>query len=291
MSTPVDTGPRDSGPRDSAQDGPTALARHRVRCWGPADGPVVLLVHGFGTDQRSWERILPALSREHRVVTLDQAGAGGFDTSAYERSRYSTLDGYAADLVEVVEELDLRDVVVVGHSVSAMVVARAALLAPDRFTQLVMIAPSARYVDDRDTGYDGGFSAEDIAELLDSLDSNYLSWTTTVAPMVMGNPGRPELGEELVGSFRRLHPDHARDFARATFLTDSRDLLGRVRTPTLVLQCRDDVLAPATAVREVAATLPHATLVLLDASGHCPHLSHPEQTATAILTHLRSLGG
>ena len=264
-----------------------AAARHHVRSLGREDGPVLLLVHGFGTDQQCWNRMLPALLPTHRVVLLDLAGAGGFDPAAYEREKYVTLDGYAGDLVELCEELDLRDVVVVGHSVSSMIAARAALRAPERFAQVVMIAPSARYTDDPATGYDGGFSTEDVAELLDSLDVNYLSWTATVAPMIMGNPERPELGEEFTESFRQLHPGTARDFARATFHTDSRELLTRVTTPTLVLKCRDDALAPDSAVQEVVDRLPHATLVALQASGHCPHVSAPDETAAAVLAHLR----
>ncbi|WP_432564785.1 alpha/beta fold hydrolase [Kineococcus sp. SYSU DK003] len=273
-------------PIPAAPSRSTAAARHHVRILGRADGPVLVLVHGFGTDQHAWDQLLPAFLPTHRVVLLDQAGAGGFDTSAYDRQRYSTLDGYVADLVEVCEELDLRDVVVVGHSVSSMIAARAALRAPERFARIVMIAPSARYLDDPATGYDGGFSAEDIEELLDSLSRNYLSWTASVGPMIMGNPDRPELGDELTASLRELHPGSARDFARATFLTDSRDLLPQLTTPTLVLQCRDDALACDSAVREVATRLPHATLVPLDASGHAPHLSAPAETARAILTHL-----
>ncbi|WP_432519932.1 alpha/beta fold hydrolase [Kineococcus sp. SYSU DK006] len=264
----------------------TAAARHHVRVLGRPDGPVLLLVHGFGTDQQAWDRVLPAFLDGCRVVLLDQAGAGGFDAAAYDRARYSSLDGYAADLVAVCEELDLHDVVVVGHSVSSMIAARAALRAPERFAQLVMIAPSACYTDDAAAGYEGGFSAEDVEELLDSLDHNYLSWTATVAPMIMGNAERPELGEEFAGAMRQLHPGTARDFARATFSTDSRELLARVSTPTLVLQCRDDALATDTAVREVVARLPHATLVELDASGHCPHVSAPAATAAAVLAHL-----
>ncbi|WP_432546115.1 alpha/beta fold hydrolase [Kineococcus sp. SYSU DK004] len=264
----------------------TATARHRVRVTGNPDGPVLLLVHGFGSDQGAWSRVLPVLATDHRVVLLDQAGAGGFDPAAYDRQRYSTLDGYADDLVAVCEELDLRDVVAVGHSVSSMVVARAALAAPDRFRQLVMLAPSARYTDDPATGYDGGFSPEDVEEVLASLDHNYLAWTAATAPMIMGTPDRPELGEEFTESFRRLHPGTARDFARATFLTDSRELLERVGTPAVVLQCRGDALAPESAVREVAARLPHARLVPLAATGHCPHVSAPEETAAAVLAHL-----
>ena len=265
--------------------GPLA-ARHAVTVTGRPDGPVVVLVHGFGSDQRAWDRMLPALAAEHRVVLLDQAGAGGFDATTYDRERYSTLDGYAADLAALCAELDLHDVVVVGHSVSGVIAARAAVLAPERFRQLVMLAPSPRYIDDPADGYDGGFSAEDIDEVLASLDHNYLSWTATTAPMIMGNADRPELGQEFVESMRQLHPGTARDFARATFLSDSREVLTRVPTPALVLQCRDDALAPDTAVREVVARLPHATLVQLRATGHCPHVSAPEETAAAILAHL-----
>ncbi|WP_337061723.1 alpha/beta fold hydrolase [Kineococcus sp. G2] len=264
----------------------SAAARHHVTVHGRPDGPVVLLVHGFGSDQQVWRPLLPAFTGEHRVVLVDQAGAGRFDAGTYDRERYSTLDGYADDLVDVCEELDLRDVVVVAHSVSSMIAARAALRAPERFRQLVMLAPSARYTDDPATGYDGGFSTEDVEELLASLDHNYLAWTAAVGPMIMGNPDRPELGEEFAGSFRRLHPGTARDFARATFLADSRELLTRVQVPTLVLQCRDDALAPESATREVAARLPRATLVDLDASGHCPHVSAPAETASVVLAHL-----
>ncbi|PRY10228.1 alpha/beta fold hydrolase [Kineococcus rhizosphaerae] len=266
----------------------TAVARHHVQVHGQDKGPILLLVHGFGSDQHAWNPLLPYFTDTHRVVVLDQAGAGGFDVAAYDRAKYSALDGYAADLVEVCEELDLRDVVVVGHSVSSMIAARAALRAPDRLARVVMIAPSARYLDDPAAGYDGGFSAEDIDELLASLSRNYLSWAAGVGPMVMGNPERPELGEQCAAAFQALHPDSARDFARATFLTDSRDLLTTLTQPTLVLQCRDDVLAPETAVREVATRLPHGTLVELKASGHCPHLSEPAETAAAIRAYLES---
>ncbi|GAB3242036.1 alpha/beta hydrolase [Kineococcus gypseus] len=253
---------------------------------GDPHGRTVLFVHGFGSDRQAWNGLLPWFLREHRVVLLDQAGAGAFDAAAYDRERYSTLDGYAADLVEVCEELDLRDVVVVAHSVSSMIAARAALLAPERFAQVVMLAPSARYVDDPAAGYDGGFSAGDVEELLESLDRNYLSWTASVAPMIMGNPERPELGEEFTGSFRQLDPATARCFARATFHTDSRELLQRVQVPVVVLQCREDALAPESAVREVVARLPRATLVPLRATGHCPHVSEPAETAAAVLAHL-----
>lgn len=276
-----------STPPSGAPTG-TARRRNHVREHGRPDGPTLLLVHGFGTSGQAWQRVLPALAAEHRVITLDQVGAGASAPEAYDRVKYSALAGYAADVAEVCEELDLRDVVLVGHSVGSMVVAQAALLAPDRVSGLVMLAPSARYVDDPAAGYDGGFSRQDIDELLDSLDANYFAWTAAVAPMVMGTPDRPELGAELTASFRQTDPGTARDFARVTFLSDCRELLPRVEVPTLVLQCRHDALAPEPAVAEVVRLLPRAELVRLRASGHCPHLSAPEETAAAVLSHLRA---
>jgi len=234
-----------------------------------------------------WQRVLPAFAAEHRVVLLDLAGSGSAEPGAYDHERHATLDGYARDVLDVCAELDLYDIVLVAHSVSAMIAARVAVAAPGRITQLVMLAPSARYVDDPATGYDGGFSREDIEELLDSLDHNYFAWTAAVAPMVMGNPDRPELGEELTSAFRQTDPDTARGFARTTFLSDSRGLLQDVRTPTLVLQCRHDALAPETAVRRVHEGIAGSVLVPLQAAGHCPHVSAPAETAAVVLNHLR----
>ncbi|NAZ82357.1 alpha/beta fold hydrolase [Kineococcus sp. R8] len=264
----------------------TAAQRHHVTQHGRPDGRPVVFLHGFGSTQEMWHRVVPAFTPQHRVVLLDQAGAGSADPAAYDRARHSSLDGYAADLLDVCTELDLQDVVVVAHSVGSMVAARAAVAAQGRITQLVMLAPSARYVDDPAEGYEGGFAREDIDELLDSLDHNYVAWTAAVAPMVMGTPDRPELGEELTRSFRQTDPDTARDFARVTFLSDSRDVLAHVATPTLVLQCRHDALAPAPAVRRVHTGIAGSVLVELEAVGHCPHVSAPEETAAVVLAHL-----
>lgn len=268
----------------------TATRRHAVKVMGRAGARPVVLLHGFGTSQDAWHRILPALADGHRVVLLDLAGSGSADPAAYDHERHSDLDGYARDVLDVCAELDLHDVVLIGHSISAMIAARVAVAAPERITQLVLLAPSARYVDDPATGYQGGFSREDIEELLDSLDHNYFAWTAAVAPMVMGNPERPELGEELTTAFRQTDPDTARGFARTTFLSDSRALLGRVRTPTLVLQCRFDALAPEIAVQHVHAGIAGSVLVPLQAAGQCPHVSAPDETAAVVLDHLRRNG-
>ena len=245
----------------------------------PGAQPVVL-VHGFGCDQHMWRHVAPHFEDAFTVVTLDLVGAGASDLSAYDPVRHGSLQGYADDVLEVLRELDLRDVVLVGHSVSATIGVLAVAAEPERFDKLVLVTPSPRYVDDED--YTGGFSEADVAELLDSLDSNYLGWSSAMAPVIMGNPDRPELGAELTASFCRTDPDIARRFARVTFLSDNRADLPRVRVPSLVLQCTDDVIAPVSVGRYVADAIPDARLVLLDATGHCPQLSAPEQTTAAI---------
>jgi sigma-B regulation protein RsbQ len=257
-----------------------------VQVSGPSDGQPMLFVHGFGCDQHMWRLVAPAFESDHKVVTFDLVGAGGADPAAWDPARYVSLDAYADDILGVVRELDLHDVVLVGHSVSAMTGLLAAVAEPDRFAGLVLVGPSPRYIDEAD--YRGGFTEADITELLASLDSNYLGWSAAMAPVIMANPERPALGDELTTSFCRMDPNVAQQFARVTFLSDCRDALRRVTVPTVVLQCRHDVIAPVEVGQYVADTIPQARLVLLDATGHCPHLSAPDDTITAIRDFLGS---
>ncbi|WP_330261118.1 alpha/beta fold hydrolase [Streptomyces sp. NBC_00539] len=263
------------------------LRRNNVTVSGREGAPVIMLAHGFGCDQNMWRLVSPALSEEYRVVRFDYVGSGRSDLSAWDGERYASLEGYARDVVEICDELDLRDVAFVGHSVSAMIGVLAAAAAPSRFSSLVMVGPSPCYIDGED--YRGGFSADDIEELLGSLESNYLGWSAAMAPVIMGNPDRPELGEELTASFCATDPDIARVFARTTFLTDSRDDLRKVTVPTLVLECSQDVIAPREVGAYVHAAIAGSRLVTLDATGHCPQLSAPEATAAEILAFVRSL--
>ena len=259
--------------------------RHNVRMSGPSDGQPMLFAHGFGCDQNMWRYVAPRFEDEFRVVLFDHAGAGHADPSAYDSERHGSLRGYALDVLDICRELDLDDVVFVGHSVSAMIGALAAAEEPERFAKLVFVGPSPRYIDDGD--YVGGFSEDDIGELLDSLESNYLGWSTAMAPVIMGNAERPELGAELTESFCRTDPDIAARFARVTFMSDNRADLARVPTPTLVLQCSNDAIAPVVVGEYVRDALPDSTYVLLDATGHCPNLSAPEATAEAIAAFVR----
>jgi sigma-B regulation protein RsbQ len=257
-----------------------AVGRNNVVIRGREDGPVVMLAHGFGCDQNLWRRIVPGLARDFRVVLFDHVGAGHSDLSAWDPQRYATLDGYADDVLRICAELDLRQVMLVGHSVSAMIGVLAAVREPERFAGLILLCPSPRYIDD--AGYRGGFSQADIEELLDSLESNYLGWSAAMAPVIMGNPERPELGEELTNSFCRTDPQIARVFARTTFLSDNRSDLARVTVPTLILECASDAIAPPEVGEFVHGQIPGSRLVTLAATGHCPQLSAPDATLEAI---------
>jgi sigma-B regulation protein RsbQ len=260
------------------------MERNNVTLAGRVRGRPIMFAHGFGCDQAMWRFVAPAFEDDYRVVLFDHVGAGGSDLAAYDRHKYSTLDGYSDDVLEICRELELRDVIFVGHSVSAMVGVLAAAKEPERFGKLVLVGPSPRYVDAE--GYVGGFSEADIAGLLEALDSNYLGWSQTYAPLIMGRADRLELGEELTNSFCRTDPQIARHFAQVTFLSDNRADLARVTTPALVLQCSDDVIAPEPVGRYVHEQLAGSRFVQLAASGHCPNLSAPDETIAAIQSFL-----
>jgi sigma-B regulation protein RsbQ len=258
----------------------SVIDRNRVTVRGVPSGRPMLFAHGFGCDQEMWRFVAPDFEVDHRVVLFDHVGSGKSDLGAYDTDKYGSLHGYADDIVEICRELALSDVVFVGHSVSAMIGVLAHQKAPDLFGALVMVGPSPRYVDDAD--YVGGFSRNDIVGLLDALDSNHLGWSTQMAPVIMGNPDRPELADELTNSFCNTDPDIARQFARVTFLSDNRADLASVRVPTLVLQCSADVIAPDAVGSYVHEHVPGSVLTHLQATGHCPNLSAPEETTAAI---------
>ncbi len=257
----------------------TASRRHNARVSGSGSRAMVF-AHGFGCDQNMWRLVAPAFERDFQVVLFDHMGAGGSDLSAYDPAKYTSLHGYAEDVVELCRELGVRGGVFVGHSVSAMIGVLATKTAPELLADLVLVGPSPRYVDDAE--YVGGFSEAQVHELLDFLDSNHMGWSRAMAPVIMGNPARPELGEELTNSFCRTDPEIARRFARATFLADNRADLEGVTVRSLVLQCSEDVIAPRAVGEYVHHRLPNSRLVVMEATGHCPNLSAPEETIAAI---------
>ena len=262
-------------------------ARNNVRVTGSGPATVVF-AHGFGCDQNMWRLLAPSFSKRFRVVLFDLVGSGMSDLTAYDRTKYGALQGYADDALEIVAEVAEGPVIFVGHSVSAMIGMLADLKAPGRFVAQIMVGPSPCYVNDGD--YVGGFTRSDIESLLETLEGNYLGWSSTMAPVIMGAPGKPELSEELTNSFCRTDPDIAKHFARVTFMSDNRADLAKLATPTLILQCSDDIIAPRSVGEYMHRNVANSTLRIIDNVGHCPHLSEPCASTNAINEFLAGLG-
>jgi sigma-B regulation protein RsbQ len=263
----------------------SVLRRNNVRVTGKGTQPM-LFAHGFGCDQNMWRFVAPAFMDDYRVVLFDYVGSGASDLGAYDTERYASLAGYAEDVLDIVHALDLRDIVFVGHSVSSMVGVLAANREPDRFARLVLVGPSPRYLNDE--GYVGGFERRDLEGLFDMMDRNFIGWANFLAPAIMKNPDRPELGEELEQSFCSTDPVIARRFAEATFYADNRADVPHVQVPSLIMQCAEDMVAPAEVGRWLRGAMPRSTLRFLEATGHCPHLSHPEETIRVMREYLAS---
>jgi sigma-B regulation protein RsbQ len=274
----------ESDARLTAPADPTGvLARNNVRVLGSGTQPM-LFAHGFGCDQNMWRFVVPAFERDYKIVLFDYVGSGKSDLAAYDPERYSDLQGYAQDVLDVCDALDLRDVLFVGHSVSSMVGVLAANERSDRFAKLILIGPSPCYSNDAD--YIGGFERQDIEGLLDMMDKNYIGWANFLAPSIMKNAEHPELTAELESSFCSTDPVIARRFAEATFLSDNRKDVEQVRVPSLIMQCAEDIIAPDSVGEYLARTMPHSTLVRMKATGHCPHMSHPDETIALIKSYL-----
>ncbi|QPH38900.1 alpha/beta fold hydrolase [Pedobacter endophyticus] len=246
----------------------------------------MMFAHGFGCDQNMWRFITKAFEETHQLILFDHVGAGQSDLNAYDPVKYQDINGYVEDIINIANTLELKEVIFVGHSVSAMMGIMAAEKEPTLFKSLILVSPSPSYINDRD--YIGGFSRMEIEELLQSLDENHLGWSMTMAPLIMANSDRAELGEELTNSFCSTDPTIARQFARVTFLTDSRALLPQCKTPSLILQCSDDIIAPVEVGQYMHEQMDNSHLVILEATGHCPHMSAPKETTAAILNFLNN---
>lgn len=260
--------------------------RNNVRIFGDGEQPM-LFAHGFGCDQNMWRFITPAFTDNYKVILFDYVGAGKSDLAAYHPERYSSLTGYAKDVLEICEELQLSNTIFVGHSVSSMIGLLAAIEEPKYFDKLIMVAPSPCYINIGD--YTGGFEKGDIENLLETMEKNYIGWANFLAPGIMGNPNRPELGEELKESFCSIDPVIARQFAEATFFSDNRSDLGKTKISSLILQCSSDIIAPLAVGEFIARSMPNSTLRIMKATGHCPHMSEPEETISVIKEYLEKV--
>ena len=259
------------------------LRRNNVKVFGQGEQPLIF-AHGFGCDQNMWRFVTPAFEHNFKIILFDYVGAGKSDRSAYNKERYASLNGYAQDVLEICAALNIRNSIFVGHSVSSMIGLLAALEQPNYFEKLIMVGPSPCYIND--DGYFGGFDRKDIEGLLETMDKNYIGWSNFLAPNIMGNKDRPELGAELTESFCSTDPVIARQFAEATFFSDNRQDLMKLRTPSLILQCSDDIIAPLEVGDYLAKNLDNSTLRVMKATGHCPHMSAPAETIDLIEEYL-----
>ena len=256
------------------------LKRNNVKITGTGE-QVLMMAHGFGCDQNMWRFVIPAFEKNYKIVLFDYVGCGKSDITAYNPERYSTLDGYAHDVLEICEALNLNNINFIGHSVSSMVGALAAIQKPDLFNSMIMIGPSPRYINEL-PDYKGGFERKDLEGLLDVMDNNYIGWASYLAPVVMQNPERPNLTKELEESFCSTDPVITRKFAEVTFFSDNRADLSKIRIPCLIMQCSDDAIAPDEVGEYTHKHIQDSEFVKMDASGHCPHMSHPEETIAII---------
>lgn len=236
----------------------------------------MIFAHGFGCGQAMWRYVWPAFEKEYRIVLFDYVGSGQSDLGAYNEERYSNLNGYAEDVLEICEALDLKDTVFVGHSVSSMIGVLASIKHPEYFKELILVGPSPRYINDGE--YVGGFERSDIEELLSTMERNYIGWAEYMAPAIMDNPDAPGLSKELSASFCSTDPIIARQFAEATFLSDNRSDLEKVKHPSLILQCSKDIIAPQVVGKYVRDHTPDSNYEEMKATGHCPHMSAPDET-------------
>lgn len=255
------------------------LKRNNVTIHGNGS-EVIVFAHGYGCDQNMWRFLTPAFKNDYKIILFDHVGSGKSDWSSYEKQKYSSLQGYANDIIEICKTLDLKKIILVAHSVSAMIGMLAAIKSPKIFKQIIMIGPSPRYINDEN--YFGGFSEKDILEMVDTLDSNYLGWSSAITPIIMDNPDKPELTEELKNSFCRHDPEIAKHFARVTFTGDNRKDLAYLQIPTLIIQSKKDLIASIQVGEYVHQHISNSEFLIIEANGHCPHMSHPEETINAI---------
>ncbi|MGZ5245603.1 MAG: alpha/beta fold hydrolase [Flavitalea sp.] len=260
-----------------------AISTFNINISGNGSG-FMLFAHGFGCDQNMWRFLVPDFEKEFKIGLFDLMGCGKSDVSRYRPDRYNSLEGHTDDLIQICDALGLKNITLVAHSVSAMIGAMACIRRPDLFDQIIMVCPSPCYLDDE--GYKGGFTKNDIENLLEQMENNYLGWATSMAPVIMNNSGELVFEEELSASFCRNNPEIAKQFARVTFLSDNRKDISNIITRTLIIQCSEDIVAPPEVGQYMCKRIPDNELVVLDVIGHCPHLSAPSETSRVMRSFL-----
>jgi sigma-B regulation protein RsbQ len=245
----------------------------------------MIFAHGFGCDQNMWRFITADFVDDYKIILFDYTGSGQSDISEYDPDKYSKLEGYAEDILDICEDYDLGDAIIVGHSVSATIATLASLKSPRHFSRLIHVAPSPSFLNDP-PNYMGGFQYSDLEELLDLIDKNYIGWAQYLAPIVIGGQASEWLIGELSSSFCSADPIIAQKFARATFLSDYRSAYAKSTVPSLIIQSRVDALASLAVGDFLNSTTPNSELIVIDSEGHCPHMTHPSITSEAIQKYL-----
>ncbi|MFJ5717921.1 alpha/beta fold hydrolase [Neobacillus sp. NPDC093127] len=260
------------------------MKRNNVKVMGQGE-QTIMFAHGFGCDQSMWQYIAPTFAEKYRIILFDYTGSGNSDITAYQSEKYSTLHGYMQDVLDIIEEMDLQQILFIGHSISSMIGMLAAIERPDYFDKLIMIGPSPCYLNDTD-GYVGGFEQSDIKELLALMEMNFAGWASYMAPFAMDQSKDPKLTQELENSFVSTNPRIAREFAEVTFFSDYRTSVPSVTVPTLIIQCSNDSIVPIEVGEYLHKHLQNSTLQIIDARGHYPHISQPLETTEIIIDYL-----
>ncbi len=260
------------------------LSRNNVKVTGSGK-QTMIFAPGFGCDQTVWNSVSQSFEEDYQVVLFDYVGLGKSDLTFYDPAKYSKLSGYVEDVLDVCSALDVNNAILVGHSVGAMIGMLASLRKPEHFSHLVMIGPSACYLNDPPS-YIGGFEKEDLLGLLDLMAKNYIGWANIFAATALNNPDCPDIEKDIEDRFCSTDPVIARHFAEACFFTDNRPNLSNVTMPALILQCANDIIAPVSAGEYMKECLPNSTIKYMDAIGHFPHMSHADETILLIRGYL-----
>ena len=255
------------------------LKRNNVKVFGKGD-QALLFSHGFGCDQNMWRFITANFVTDYQIIVFDHVGAGHSDLLAYDRVKYDSLSGYANDLLDICQELNLTHATLIGHSVGAMIGILSAIRQPEHFHKLILIGPSPCYLQQEQ--YYSSFTYKDVEEMLNYMETDYVNWSVTFAEFIMGSTPYPSLIEEMANSFCNTNPEIAKHFARVSFLSDHRSDLTHVKTKTYILQCSDDMIAPEEVGQFMNQKIEGSTLIHLQATGHCPNLSAPLETNAII---------
>lgn len=252
----------------------TPTKKNNVTQVGKSEGPTMIFAHGFGTNQHAWEQVKEAFVATHRIILFDNVGAGNADPAAFSPNKYNSLLPYADDLIAICEAYEVKDAILVAHSVSGMIGLLAAIKRPEFFAKMVLVGASPRYLNDKD--YEGGFEQKGLDEIFDTMANNYFAWVSGFSAAAMANPENPHLAENFASTLKAIRPDIAQSVARVIFQSDYRKEVSKLNKPTLLIQAKEDIAVPLSVAEYLHQKIANSKLKVIDAYGHFPHISAPE---------------